>query len=269
MNREISTRAPLINDYKRKFLFKRLLQTLLGGLVLYFGVEHSIPFYVYLFQIVQFVIPFVFGGVFILIADLTKYDRLNMSLIAGAIYLFFMLMFKIFSLIFINAKHFRKLKKEAEKNSKSKMNQKRRIRAEQNDEESYEFDSFCSLSALNFLFPYTNLFLSIVGNKLKLNKVRFLASIVRISIDSFLNGLLMFCCVYFLSLVYLQKFYPIGGAVCIFILNWIVLLIAFYSLAFRNPPEPAIFQPYDRFEIKHLTRAFYIFLFYVVEFIYK
>jgi len=269
MNREIQTRAPLINDYKRKFLFKRLLQTLLGGLVLYFGAEDPIPFYVYLFQIVQFVIPFFFGGLFILIADLTKYEKLNMSLIAGAIYLLFILVFKVFSLLLINAKHYKKLKAEKERNSKSKSNSTRRNRGELNDEESYQFDSFCSLSTLNFLFPSISLFVTLVDSKLKLNKMRFLASIVRIFLDSFLSGLLMFCGVYFLSFTYLQKFYSIGGAVCIFILNWIVLLVGFYSVAFRSPPEPAIFQPYDRFEIKHVTRFFYIFCFYLIEFIYK
>ena len=101
--REGNFTAPLLNEYKRKFVLKRLLQTICGGCLLKF--DYKVPFYVYLSQILLYILPFIFGGIGILIADLvTTFDRTNVSLITAAIFCIYINFIKILLKIIVNKK---------------------------------------------------------------------------------------------------------------------------------------------------------------------
>ena len=64
----MGTGVPLLNEYKQEFVFKRLPQTILGGLKLRLG--YDAPIYAYLNQLLVFGIPFVLGGLFTLLVEL-------------------------------------------------------------------------------------------------------------------------------------------------------------------------------------------------------
>lgn len=64
----MGTGVPLLNEYKLEFFAKRFPQTILGGLKLRIG--YKAPVYVYISQIVLFVIPFLLGGGFTLLVEL-------------------------------------------------------------------------------------------------------------------------------------------------------------------------------------------------------
>lgn len=274
MNASESTAAPFLNDYKRKFLTKRLIQTLLGGLLLKINSDEDVPFFIYLYQIVLFIVPFFFGGIFILASDLSNFDRLYLSIIAGGTFFIYIFLLKLIVLFVSSKAYFKSEVKRIQASAKSPSSIKKPSRINKNnlfnDEQDYQFDTCCSISSLDFVLPPIGYIMQAEPTtKMRINKLKLFAYILRILFDSLVSGYMMFCAVYFQSIVYLQKFYSIGGAVCIFVFNWIVLCIGFFSLCIREPPEPAIYQPYDQYKIQHYTRSFYIICFQLIEIIYK
>ena len=70
--------VPLLNDYKQEYVKKRLPQTFLGGPNLKLG--YQAPCYIYLLQILVWILPFIFGGICTI---LTEIARLNIILSGG------------------------------------------------------------------------------------------------------------------------------------------------------------------------------------------
>ena len=293
---EAMTDAPFINEYKLKFLLKRLAKTLFGGLILTkINADLRVPWYVYPIQLILFVMPFVIGGIFILIRDLVNMSGWNLyiPIIAGVIYSTLIFILKFVSLMVINEVYKKRNSNKSSKVAKPtassdsvtsntlKLNKKRHQNRKYNqinfynEEQDYEFTGFCSLSTFAFILPPVGIFyfkfLDDSSNKykMKVNALKLLTYMFRILVDSFLAGLLMFCVVYFLAINYLQMFMPLGAAIVIFILNWIVYLITFYSLTIREPFEPAIYQPYDSLRIQHYMRTFYVLCLLLIELIYN
>lgn len=78
----------------------------------------------------------------------------------------------------------------------------------------------------------------------------------------------MFFSIYLLNFNYTQPTLTTGGAVCLFTLNWLTIIVALNALVIREPPEPAMFQPYGSI-LQHFTRSFYVLTFLIIEFSYK
>ena len=280
-NQDAPTVAPFLNEYKRKFVVKRLVQNICSGLVFKINSDDELPWFLYILQIVLFLVPFLFGGVGILVTDLSGVSRLNTSIITAVIFFLYLVILKSVSTLVLNFKH---VSYKNLNNSKSNQKRPSNIRPETgkasrannfnlniiDDEMNYVFDApFFSINTLNFILPPAEFFLKSVDSKTNLNTLKLVLFLTRVLFDSAFAGLLMFNSVYFESIVYLQSFFSITGASCIFIFNWIVLCMAFYSLCIREPPEPAIYQSYDQFKIQHYNRAFYVFCFQLIELIYK
>ena len=82
--------APLLNDYKLEFFRKRFPQTLLGGLKLKLG--YDAPFYVYLNQVLVFLVPFVLGGLLTICAEFEVISDVYInSFIYGGLMIIFVL----------------------------------------------------------------------------------------------------------------------------------------------------------------------------------
>ena len=140
-----------------------------------------------------------------------------------------------------------------------------------NDEQNYIFDKLFSSKTVEFILPTNDIFIKVEndGASKKIYAKKLIICIIKILIDSIIEVFIMFCSVYFESINYLQKFYSIGPSVVLFIFHWILLLITFYSLTIRAPPEPAIYQSYDQYNIQHYTRPFYVLCFQILEFVFK
>ena len=238
----MSTAAPFLNSYKLKFLRKRLVQNALSGLILNFdsAEDAGAPWFIYSLQLLLFFTPVIVGGVSLLVADLaypTEDYRLIISLIVGGCYFICLTILKLTCLFVNNAAHSKEI-------STSKTTRPLEAVRTLNDE-------------LHTSDTHANI-----------NKLKLMRCVARVLVDSAVAGFLMFAGIYLESINYLTTYYSTGGAVCILIFNWVVLVAAFYSLCVREPPEPAIYQPYDS-SIQHYTRAFYVALFQIIELIYK
>lgn len=302
----IFTEAPFINQSKLQFLLKRLLRTFLGGLALYFNQYVKVPCFIYSFQLFLFILPFAVSAPFALLHSFLHdhFSHRLLSILVGSVYLILIFGLNLTSLIITNRFFKRSLhiklstpnkplnmssgtcpaSVSSSASIKIKLNKKRRFHSLQesltsfNEEQDYEFYACCSVATLAFVLPpvgiyYEKVCLSNIQcskeNFVAINWLKLCAYLIRISLDSALAGLLMFCSVQFLSIVYLQSFFSLGGAIVIFILNWISFMIAFYSLTIRHPLEPAIYLAYDRFNIQHYHRTFYLLLCLLLEFPYK
>ena len=150
----MSGETPFINDYKRKFVQKRLAENLLGGVLLNIQSDDDVPCYIYLLQITLLVIPFIFGIVPIIIIDVAKSNALNTSIIGACIFLLYVFTLRSISLI-INYKSFLKDRKiqpiSPSDLSVSHLNSS--TRKINSDTTNYDFEGFFSISTLNFLLP--------------------------------------------------------------------------------------------------------------------
>ena len=79
----MSTKVPLLNEYKKEFFYKRLPETFFGGLKLKFG--YDVPFYVYFFQVWLWLLPAVIAGVMVLLTELAGLNVLYSCIIAGGV----------------------------------------------------------------------------------------------------------------------------------------------------------------------------------------
>ena len=255
------TVAPFLNDYKRKFLIKRLLENLIGGIALSTDSDETIPWFVYLIQLVLFVVPFLLGGFFILITDINLLGRLYASIIAAVVFIFYLIVLKLILVLVINKIYLNKYDSSPAKEKKlDSSNSKTTNRV------SNELNS--TLTFINFIFPSVQMCVHVVNKTYKLDKLKLFKYVVHVVFDSLIAGFIMFCGVHFESIVYLQSIqFSLGGAICIFIFNWIVLCLTLYGLCIRVPSEPAVYQPYDNLNIQHYSRAFYIICFQLTEII--
>lgn len=250
---------PFLNDYKRIFFFKRLLQTIFGGPIFIFNSSTKTPAYIYIFQIILLILPFLFGGISILIHDLINTDKWNLyiSIISGCIYFLIILFLKFFTLTIVNKSNDRKDRKKAEKQNRL------------SDEQNFEFNKLFSKSTVEFLIPTSSEIFVESDSTSKAKTKKIIKIILKNLLDSFIAGFLMFSSVYLESMVYLQNFYSLAPCIILFIFHWVVLTLSFYSLCFRNPPEIAVYQAYDNLNFNRYYRVFYVLLFQLIELIYK
>ncbi len=140
----MSTAAPFLNDYKAKFVRKRLVQNILGGLILKIDSDDNVPWFIYILQIFLFVTPLCFGGISILIIDVSQFSRLNVSLISTGLFLLYIISLKTLSIIVNNRKSSRN----------SILSSQNTLTRDLKEEENYDFeDKFLSLTTINFLLP--------------------------------------------------------------------------------------------------------------------
>jgi hypothetical protein len=251
--------APFLNDYKKTFLVRRVVQNLFGGII--FFIDGKIPWFIILIQVILFLNPFLIGGIFILISDTTSFDRINASISASLIFISYLILLKVILAIILNKKYLKEIKIKNESNDANNSHSK--ILTQDNEFHSID-------TVITFIFPSIQIFIVETNHIVKLNKLKLFKYIFRITIDSLIAGFVMFCSVNFESIVYLQSIkFSVGGAICIFIFNWIVLCLTLYSLCIQDPAEPAVYQPYDNLKIQHYTRTFYVVCFQIIEMIYK
>ena len=217
--------APLLNDYKLEFFWKRFPQTVVGGLKLKLG--YDAPLYVYVNQVVVFLFPFLLGGLFTFVAEFSVTSDVTCSYIYGGLVTVLVLSTKLVSwLIRRRPSGLAKLQRNA---------------LAQDDE--IDFISCCGVETVQFIFP---------ANKFAVNVI----------IHCLISGLL--CGLMFLYLLpsSLNNLYSNTGAtIVLFTLGWWTVCTAQYSLTSAPPPELASFRALDTLEINSLMRPFYVLLF--------
>ncbi|XP_042670840.1 pecanex-like protein 4 isoform X2 [Centrocercus urophasianus] len=222
--------VPLLNDYKQEFFLKRFPQTVLGGPR--FKLGYCAPPYVYVNQIILFLMPWVLGGVGTLLYQLDIMKDYYTAALSGG------LMF-VTALILQMANLYAK--------QKTVTVERMQIQNALTDEDEFEFSSCVGSETIKFIIP---------GKKYIINTV----------FHSLLAGVLCGLGTWYLLPNRITLLYNnIGGTVMIFVFGWVTVCIAEYSLIVNTATETATFQALDTYEITALMRPFYIFVFIAVD----
>ncbi|XP_047922222.2 pecanex-like protein 4 isoform X2 [Anser cygnoides] len=222
--------VPLLNDYKQEFFLKRFPQTVLGGPR--FKLGYCAPPYIYVNQIILFLMPWVLGGVGTLLYQLDVMKDYYTAALSGG------LMF-VTALILQMANIYAK--------QKTVTVERMQIQNTLTDEDEFEFSSCVGSETVKFIIP---------GKKYIINTV----------FHSFLAGVLCGLGTWYLLPNRITLLYSnIGGTVTIFVFGWVTVCIAEYSLIINTATETATFQALDTYEITALMRPFYIFVFIAVD----
>lgn len=226
----MSPDLPLLNDYKQDFFLKRLPQTILGGPRLKLG--YCAPPYIYVNQIILFLMPWVFGGIGTLLYQLDILEDYYTAVLSGGLMLVAAL-----AIQFTSAK------------AKTKSVTVQRILTTDilAEEDEHEFTSCVGAETVRFLIP---------GKKYLANTV----------FHSVLAGLLCGLGTWYLLPSRITLLYGCtGGTAALFIFGWMTLCIGEYSLIINTPTETATFQTQDTYEITPLMRPLYIIFFVSVD----
>ncbi|KAB1276929.1 Pecanex-like protein 4 [Camelus dromedarius] len=226
----MSPDVPLLNDYKQDFFLKRFPQTVLGGPRLKLG--YCAPPYIYLNQIILFLMPWVLGGIGTLLYQLGILEDYYTAILSGGLMLFTAFVIQFTSL------HARNKSVTVERMLTTD------ILAE---EDEHEFTSCAGAETIKFLIP---------GKKYIANTV----------FHSALAGLLCGLGTWYLLPNRITLLYgSVGGTVLLFVFGWMTLCIGEYSLIVNTATETATFQTQDTYEITPLMRPLYIFFFFSVD----
>ncbi|CAH1791455.1 unnamed protein product [Owenia fusiformis] len=227
----MSDGSPLLNDYKSEFVWKRIPQTLFGGLKLRLG--YDAPAYVYLNQIVLWLLPWLFGGVFTLLVELNVIHYTIGMYVYGALMTIYVIVVNIITLVV-----------QTKSSAISPLSNTNNLLA---DDDEIDFTSCCGVQTFEFVVP---------GKKYKINIV----------LHGLLSGPLCALGFWYLLPQTLSGLYgSVAGTVILYILGWITLLIAQYSLTVGAPPETAVFRTLDNYELTPLMRPFYVYLFLAID----
>ncbi|XP_061824841.2 pecanex-like protein 4 isoform X1 [Nerophis lumbriciformis] len=222
--------VPLLNEYKQEFFWKRFPQTVLGGPR--FKLGYCAPPYVYVNQAVLFLTPWLFGGVGTLLCQLQLLQAVYAALLSGV------LMFGAAAGVQAVALYAGRQSGAVERLGAPNILV---------DEEEVEFTHCASPETVRFIAP---------GKRFGLNVV----------LHTVLAGLLCGFGTWYVLLGRLTALYgSIGVSLVVFVLSWVTLCIAEYSLVVNTATETATFQAQDTYEITPLTRPLYIFIFIVVD----
>lgn len=223
--------VPLLNGHKQEFLLKRFPQTVLGGPR--FKLGHCAPAYIYVNQIILFLIPWGLGGVGTLLYQLSVLQDYCTAAISGGLMLA--------AAIIIQATSFYT-------RQKTSLVEKVQIHSALRDEDEWDFDSCVGSETIRFIIP---------GKKYRAN----------IIFHSVLAGVLCGLGTWYLLPNRISMLYGdnIGGTVMIFVFGWVTVCIAEYSLIVNTVSETATFQALDTYEIVPLMRPFYVFVFIAVD----
>ncbi|KAM9556605.1 pecanex-like protein 4 isoform 3-T6 [Guaruba guarouba] len=222
--------VPLLNDYKQEFFLKRFPQTVLGGPR--FKLGYCAPPYVYVNQIILFLIPWVLGGVGTLLYQLGIMKDYYTAALSGG-------------LMFVTALVLQMTNLYAKQ--KTVTVERMQIQNTLTDEDEFEFSSCIGSETVKFIIP---------GKKYIINTI----------FHSLLAGVLCGLGTWYLLPNRITLLYSnIGGTVVIFVFGWLTICIGEYSLIINTATETATFQALDTYEITALMRPFYIFVFIAVD----
>ncbi|XP_065540204.1 pecanex-like protein 4 isoform X5 [Lathamus discolor] len=222
--------VPLLNDYKQEFFLKRFPQTVLGGPR--FKLGYCAPPYIYVNQIILFLIPWVLGGVGTLLYQLGIMKDYYTAALSGG-------------LMFVTALILQMTNLYAKQ--KTVTVERMQIQNTLTDEDEFEFSSCIGSETVKFIIP---------GKKYIINTV----------FHSLLAGVLCGLGTWYLLPNRITLLYSnIGGTVTIFVFGWLTICIGEYSLIINTATETATFQALDTYEITALMRPFYIFVFIAVD----
>uniref|UniRef100_A0A3Q4MJA8 Pecanex-like protein n=1 Tax=Neolamprologus brichardi TaxID=32507 RepID=A0A3Q4MJA8_NEOBR len=222
--------VPLLNEYKQEFFWKRFPQTVLGGPR--FKLGYCAPPYVYVNQAVLFLTPWLFGGFGTLLSQLQLLQELHAAVLSG------ILMCGAAAGVQALALYAARRSGTVERLGASNILV---------DEEEVEFTHCVSTETVRFIAP---------GKRFGLNVV----------LHTVLAGALCGFGTWYVFLGRLTALYgSIGASLVVFVLSWVTLCIAEYSLIVNTATETATFQAQDTYEITPLTRPLYIFIFIAVD----
>ncbi|XP_020842141.1 pecanex-like protein 4 isoform X1 [Phascolarctos cinereus] len=222
--------VPLLNDYKQDFFLKRFPQTVLGGPR--FKLGYCAPPYIYVNQIILFLIPWVLGGIGTLLYQLDILKDYYTAALSGGLMLFVAFVIQMTSLY-------------ARKKS---VTIERMLSPDTlTDEDEYESSGCADAETIKFIIP---------GKKYILNTV----------FHSVLAGVICGLGTWYLLPNRITLLYSnIGGTVMIFIFGWVTVCIGEYSLIINTATETATFQTLDTYEFTALMRPLYIIFFIAVD----
>ncbi|XP_033043746.1 pecanex-like protein 4 isoform X2 [Trachypithecus francoisi] len=226
----MSPDVPLLNDYKQDFFLKRFPQTVLGGPR--FKLGYCAPPYIYVNQIILFLMPWVWGGVGTLLYQLGILKDYYTAALSGGLMLFTAFVIQFTSLY-----------------ARNKSATVERILATDilAEEDEHEFTSCAGAETVKFLIP---------GKKYVVNTV----------FHSVLAGLACGLGTWYLLPNRITLLYgSTGGTALLFFFGWMTLCIGEYSLIVNTATETATFQTQDTYEITPLMRPLYIFFFVSVD----
>ena len=216
---EEGAKAPFLNDYKLEFFQKRFPQTLTGGLRLKIGA----PYYVYVYQVVVFLWPAIFGGIFTALAEFDVLeDYVCCYIFAGIL------------AITVTTVHLLRLYLSRDAYTKGSQTSRHNVLAD--DDETY-FSSCWDKETFLFIFP-AQLFPVLHGMVLAV-----------------LCGMSF---LYLLPSTLHDLGYNTGSTTVLLIFNWLTLCIASHSLTVQPPPETAIFRSLDHVGLNVFMRPFYV-----------
>ncbi|XP_004426266.1 PREDICTED: pecanex-like protein 4 [Ceratotherium simum simum] len=226
----MSPDVPLLNDYKQDFFLKRFPQTVLGGPRLKLG--YCAPLYVYVNQIILFLMPWVLGGIGTLLYQLGILEDYYTAAVSGGLMLFTAFVIQLTSLY-----------------ARNKLVTVERMLTTDilAEEDEHEFTSCAGAETIKFLIP---------GKKYIANTV----------FHSVFAGLICGLGTWYLLPNRITLLYgSAGGTVPLFVFGWMTLCIGEYSLIVNTATETAAFQTQDTYEITPLMRPLYIFFFVSVD----
>lgn len=227
--------VPLLNDYKQEFFWKRFPQTLLGGPRLKLG--YCAPPYVYLHQLLLFLMPCMLGGVGTVLYQVGVLGDAYAATLSGGLMLAVAAMLQTLAQCVAR-----------------RTGVVQRLSAQNNilaDEEEMEFSHCVAPETVRFIVP---------GKKFMVNVV----------LHTLLAGMLCGLGTWYLLPGTLSALYGgMGAAMPVFALSWVTLCSGEYALIVNTPPETATFQAQDTYEITALTRPLYILIFIAVDLVYR
>ncbi len=227
--------VPLLNDYKLEFFWKRFPQTIIGGAKLRLG--YDAPTYVYLNQILLLLFPWLLGGICTILVELLKIDDEIGVYIFGGLMILYTLAINIIS-AYIQSR------------GSSRKSVQGNIQNVLSEDDEIEFTSCCGFETIAFIVP---------GKKYRLN------ILLHALIAGGVGGLgFWYLLPQTLNNVYSNN---VAATVLLYMFGWVALLVGLYSLTVGPPPEPATYGTTDELEMSHLTRPFYMMVFFSFDLI--
>ena len=224
---KMGSSTPLLNDYKKEFFLKRFPQTVLGGPKLKLG--FCAPCYVYVGQVLIFLLPVLYGGIFTLLFELSLLQYDLAIYISGGLMVLSVLCIQITGRVTAWRKSSLVSPKHAHNNKNILL-----------DEDDVEFDSCCGIKTLEFIMPAKKY-------------------ICNLLLHAFLSGPMVGVATWYLFPSTLSSlFNNLGATVTLFIFGWLTVCVAQYSLSVGAPPETAIYGATDTYELYSLTRPLYV-----------
>ncbi|KAK6307306.1 hypothetical protein J4Q44_G00224540 [Coregonus suidteri] len=222
--------VPLLNEYKQEFFWKRFPQTVLGGPR--FKLGYCAPPYVYVNQVVLFLTPWLLGGIGTLLCQLQLLEDLHAAMLSGLLMLGAAVGVQALALYATR---------------RNGMVERLGVPNILADEEEVEFTHCVGPETVRFIAP---------GKRFGLNVV----------LHTVLAGAICGLGTWYVLLGRLTALYgSVGVALVVFVLSWVTLCTAEYSLIVNTATETATFQAQDTYEITPLTRPLYILTFIAVD----